>query len=211
MNIQTFPSGPFSTNAYVISCIQTGESAIIDPAPKSAGAVIKYCEEHQLKPKKIIITHSHWDHIANTAVLKRHFNSEVYVHPLDAPNLREPGSDGLPLMISIEGVEPDHLLEEGDTVSVGDVQFSIIHTPGHCRGSICLYCKDLHIIFVGDTIFKGSIGNLSLPTSNEDDMWISLDKLAKLPPETVVYPGHGPTTTIGKEPWLPNAKELFGY
>jgi glyoxylase-like metal-dependent hydrolase (beta-lactamase superfamily II) len=211
MNIQVFPSGPFSTNAYVVSCAETGESAIIDPAPNSAGAIFKYCDEHHFTPKKIIITHSHWDHIADTSVLKKHFHSDVYVHPLDAPNLREPGSDGLPLMIAIEGVEPDKLLNEGDIVEVGNLRFAIIHTPGHCRGSICLYSKEHQTVFVGDTMFKGSIGNLSLPTSKEEDMWVSLPKLAKLPPETKVYPGHGPTTTIGKETWLSNAKHVFGY
>lgn len=211
MNIQSFPSGPFVTNAYVISCQQTGESAIIDPAPKSSGSIFKYCSENNLTPNKIILTHSHWDHIADTFVMKEHFHPVVYIHPLDAPNLRNPGSDGLPLMFPIKGVEPDILLNEGDFVEVGKLRFEIIHTPGHCRGSICLYCKELNIVFVGDTIFKGSIGNLSLPTSNEADMWISLPKLAKLPPETVVYPGHGPSTTISAEHWLPHAKQVFGY
>ncbi len=211
MNIQAFPSGPFSTNAYVLSCEETGESVIFDPAPKSADGIIQYCHENNLTPKKIFITHSHWDHIADTSILKDHFHSEVYVHPLDAPNLRDPGSDGLPLMVDIKGVEPDKFLNEGDIVEVGKLRFQIIHTPGHCRGSICFYCKEHNIVFVGDTLFKGSIGNLSLPTSNQDDMWPSLAKLAKLPPETKVYSGHGPTTFIGKEPWLADAKNVFGY
>ena len=211
MNIQAFPSGTFVTNAYVVSCIETGESAIFDPAPGSAEKIITYCQEKNLLPNKIFITHSHWDHIADTAVLKDHFNAEVFVHPLDAPNLRKPGSDGLPLMFPIKGVEPDKLLNEGDTVTIGKLHFQIIHTPGHCRGSICFYSSEENVVFVGDTLFKGSIGNLSLPTSHAEDMWPSLAKLSKLPPETKVYSGHGPSTTIGKESWLANAKTIFGY
>lgn len=210
MIIQTFPSGPFETNAYVVACSQTHQAAIIDPAPNSADALKSFIDEHSLSLKMILITHSHWDHIADTAQLKAIFQAPVYIHSLDVPNLQRPGSDGIPCWISFEGVLPDKFLNEGDKIELGNLEFDVIHTPGHTPGGVCLYCKQHGVLFSGDTLFKGSIGNLSIPTSNSASMWISLEKLAKLPPATAVYPGHGPPTTIGGETWLSRAKEIFG-
>ncbi|MFQ5730262.1 MAG: MBL fold metallo-hydrolase [Waddliaceae bacterium] len=210
MIIQTFPSGPFETNTYVVACPETNKAAIIDPAPNSADAIIAHLAENSFQPKMILITHSHWDHIGDTAQLKARFQTPVYVHALDVSNLQEPGSDGLPGGTRIEGVLPDKFLSEGDIINLGKVTFEVIHTPGHTPGGICIYCKEERILFSGDTLFKGSIGNLSLPTSDSKQMWASLAKLVELPPETKVYPGHGSPTTIGEEPWLTRAKEIFG-
>lgn len=95
-------------------------------------------------------------------------------------------------------------------IKVGQLNFQTIHTPGHSVGSICLYEPSQNVLFSGDTLFKGSIGNISFPTSRPDLMWSSLDKLAKLPASTIVYPGHGPTTTIANETWLSDAQHYFG-
>ncbi len=209
MLIQAFPTGPFETNAYLVACPSTKQAAIIDPAPDSFQVLVDYLASHQLNVQKILLTHSHWDHIADTAALKRHFKVPVYIHPLDTPNLEQPGADRLPCWISIEGVKPDGLLEDKGTVMVGNLTFEVIHTPGHTPGSICLYCPKEGILLSGDTLFRGSIGNLSFPTSQPDLMWPSLDKLARLPAETKVYPGHGPKTTIGTEHWLPHARQVF--
>lgn len=210
MIIQDFPSGPFATNSYVVACPITKEAAIIDPAPDSAEAITSFVEEKQLKPTSILLTHSHWDHIADVPTLKKRFPVKVWIHEADVPNLQTPGADGLPYWIPLTGVKPDDLLKEGDQISIGSLNFIVIHTPGHSPGSICLYEPQQHVLIAGDTLFKGSIGNLSFPTSNADQMWPSLQKLAKLPPQTKVYPGHGPSTTIGKESWLPQAQQLFG-
>lgn len=210
MNIQPFPSGPFDTNAYVISCSLTRQAAIVDPAPESANSIIAYLTSKQLTPDKILLTHSHWDHIADIAELKRKYPLPVWIHKLDTPNLENPGADLLPCWISLEHVKADHLLTDGEIVSIGKLDFEVIHTPGHSPGSICLYCKEHGLLISGDTLFKGTIGNLSFPTSQPDLMWNSLAKLAKLPPNTIVYPGHGSTTSIGKETWLGNAQKYFG-
>src|SRR5262245_5070740 len=131
MSIQVFPSGPFDTNAYVVACPNTHKAAIIDPAPDSSDVLATYITENQLIPDKILLTHSHWDHIADTALLKDHFKIPVFIHPLDAPNLIKPGSDGLPCWLEIEGMQPDTLLNDQDLVSIGDLTFQVIHTPGH--------------------------------------------------------------------------------
>lgn len=210
MFIQAFPCGPFETNAYIAACPKTKKAAIIDPAPASASVLTEFLTANQLTAEKILLTHSHWDHIADAAKLKKSLNIPVYVHALDVPNLQKPGSDQLPCWIAIEGIEPDGLLDEKSKITVGDLEFEVIHTPGHTPGSLCLYCQNEGILFSGDTLFRRSIGNLSFPTSQPELMWSSLDKLSRLPAETKVYPGHGPATTIGKKEWLPRAREIFG-
>lgn len=209
MLIQAFPCGPFETNAYIVACETTRQAAIVDPAPGSFDVLVDYLQTHQLTPQKILLTHSHWDHIVDTALFKRHFGIPVLIHPLDTPNLEHPGSDHLPCWISYEGVKPDGLLNDKDRVAVGQLTFDVIHTPGHTPGSICLYCPKEGVLIAGDTLFRGSIGNLSFPTSQPDQMWPSLDKLAHLPKETKFYPGHGPSSTIGREDWLPRARQIF--
>lgn len=209
MNIATFPTGPFETNAYVVSCPATHQAAIIDPGVDSAKLISDYLTDQNLNPACIWLTHSHWDHIAEVAELKKKYSIPVAIHFADIPNLKNPGSDGLPCWIPIQGVTPDMIVDEGMTLTLGKLVFSIIHTPGHSPGSICLYCPEQNLLISGDTLFKGTIGNLSFPTSEPDKMWDSLEKLAKLPPSTQVFPGHGPSTTIGQESWLSNAKNLF--
>jgi hydroxyacylglutathione hydrolase len=211
MNIQSFSSGPLETNAYVISCPGTNHAAIIDPAPESAEPIIQYIEDQHLQPDLIILTHSHWDHFGDLAKIKAKYPIPVGVHSLDEGNLELPGSDGLPCWLPIEGMKPDWLLKEGDVIPIGNLSLKVIHTPGHTPGGVCLYDAKNHVLLSGDTLFKGTIGNLSFPTSQPNLMWKSLKKLSKLPPETQVFPGHGPSTTIGDESWLANAEEIFGF
>jgi glyoxylase-like metal-dependent hydrolase (beta-lactamase superfamily II) len=209
MFIQFFPSGPLSTNAYVIACLLTQKAIIVDPAPESADLLTDCLKKHHFSLQAIWLTHSHWDHIADIHAIKKIYSIPVYVHLLDQPNLEKPGSDGLPCWISIKSVKADHILHEGEQLTLGQLVFNVIHTPGHSAGSVCFY-EPTHLkLLSGDTLFKGSIGNISFPTSQPDLMWTSLDKLSLLPPETQVYPGHGPSTTIANENWLPRAKELF--
>lgn len=210
MIIHAFPSGPFQTNAYVAACPKTRQAVVIDPAPGSFSSLIDFISKESLKPVAIWLTHSHWDHIVDTAAVKAKYGIPVLIHALDAANLERPGSDRLPFWVHIEGVTPDSFLNEGDRLKVGDLEFEVIHTPGHTPGGVCFYCPEEGVLISGDTLFKGTIGNLSFPTCVPDLMWPSLDKLAKLPPSTKVYPGHGPSTTIGDESWLPNARQMFG-
>lgn len=210
MFIQTFPSGPLSTNAYIAACTNTHAAVIIDPAPDSAEPICAYLKAHALNCQAILLTHSHWDHIADVAVLKKTLNVPVYIHSFDAPNLENPGADGLPCHFPITGVKADVFYDENSSIPLGELNFQVFHTPGHSAGSVCLYEPNQKILFSGDTLFKGSIGNISFPTSQPKLMWASLDKLADLPPITKVYPGHGSPTSIGKESWLSDAQKHFG-
>ncbi|MFI0435677.1 MAG: MBL fold metallo-hydrolase [Parachlamydiaceae bacterium] len=199
MFIQAFPSGPYSTNAYVVACLNTQAAAIIDPAPSSYLKIESFISQQRLKPQKILLTHSHWDHIADVCLFKQRYQIPVEIHLMDAPNLQQPGADGLPCWLEIEPVQPDGFLEEGMKVCIGNLVFHVLHTPGHSPGSICLFEPDQQVLFSGDTLFKGAIGNLSFPTSEPSKMASSLKKLAELPGQTRVFPGHGPSTMIQNE------------
>ena len=166
-------------------------------------------EASGLRIEKILLTHSHWDHFADAAFLKEKTQALLYVHPLDAENVEAPGSDGLPQFFPIRAVKVDRRLQEGEIIEVGPLKLEVIHTPGHSPGGVCFYLASEGILFAGDTLFRGSIGRLDLPTGDSDKMWPTLQKLAKLPPKTRVVPGHGPDTEIGKEAWLPRAEEFF--
>jgi hydroxyacylglutathione hydrolase len=202
-----FPSGPYKTNAILIG--KDGAGAVVDPSPGSAGEILHQAHESGLKVEKILLTHSHWDHIADVRAIQEETGAPCYVHPLDAPNMETPGSDGLLLRVPILPVHPDHLLEEGEIIKVGPLSIEVIHTPGHSPGGVCFYVASEDLLIAGDTLFCGSIGRLDLPTGDPKTMWSSLKKLAKLPPKTRVVPGHGPDTEIGKETWLADAEKLF--
>lgn len=210
MIVSQFPSGPFATNAYILTCPETKKAAFVDPAPESADTLIAFVLKHGLHPDKILITHSHWDHIADTEILRSKYQIPVYIHTKDAENLMNPGTDGLPCWVSFPGVVPSGNLEEGQNINVGTLELKVIHTPGHTPGGVCLYCARHHFLLSGDTFFKGTIGNLTFPTAQPHLMWNSLKKVAALPADTIVYSGHGPQTTIGQESWLSNAENIFG-
>jgi hydroxyacylglutathione hydrolase len=209
MLVYKFAFGPLQTNALLLGCSKTRKGAVIDPAPGSAPTLLNQAQLIGLSIEKILLTHSHWDHFADAHLLKETTKAPLYVHSLDALNLKEPGSDGIPLFFPIHPVEPDLFLEEGDHLEVGELRISVIHTPGHSPGGVCFYLFEQNVLFSGDTLFYGTMGALHLPTANSSQMWRSLAKLAKLPPQTKVIPGHGRDTSIGEEGWLDRAREMF--
>lgn len=209
MIIITLPTDPLGTNAYLVGCPETLECAIIDPGWKLISHLENQLKANKLVLTKILLTHSHWDHIGSAAELQERFRIPILIHEADAPNLSQPGADGLPCFIPIKGTHPDFLIDETSKISVGKLEFKVIHTPGHSPGGICFFCEKEKVLFSGDTLFQGSIGNISFPTSNPEEMWKSLKKLEILPKETKVYPGHGKPTTIAEEAWLPKAREIF--
>ena len=209
MFLRKFPSGPVETNAVLFGCEKTRKAAVIDPSLGSCEPILLEAAELGLTIEKVLLTHSHWDHIADLATLLQKISAKVYVHPLDAENVEKPGSDGLQLFFPITGVKPDHLIVDGERISVGELSCEVIHTPGHCPGAVCYFLKEQKVLFSGDTLFEGSFGRLDLSTGQPDKMWESLRKLSKLPPDTRVVPGHGPDTFLKAEKWMSRAKEIF--
>ena len=205
MNIQTFTCGPISTNCYLVSCPDTAEVAIIDAPPGLFETIQQSFSSQELSKfisAKLILTHSHWDHAVDAALLKDKLNVQIYLHELDVDNLVNPGADQLPCPIAYSGVNFDNLIKEGDVIEVGKYKFVVMHTPGHTPGSICLHEKSSQVLISGDTLFDQSYGKISFPTSQPRLMPASLAKLAKLPASTKFYPGHGPTSTILQQSWL---------
>ncbi len=199
MFIKIFTTGPVETHSVLIGCTKTREAAIIDVPYESTPLLLEALKKNSLTPKMILLTHSHWDHLADAASLKRELGVPIFVHENDAGNLKNPGSDGIPLFFPIERVEPDGFLTEGETLTLGTLKIDVIHTPGHTPGGVCFWIPEEKLLISGDTLFRGAIGKLTLPTSNPSLMGESLKKLSKLPPETRVIPGHGPETTLARE------------
>lgn len=199
MIIEKVPAGPFATNAYLVGCEESEVAIIIDPSPKSSVKLMVHANAHGLTVVGIYLTHSHWDHFWDAGKLKREYGLPVWVHSLDEKNLEKPGSDGIPIMGALEGIKADGVLEDGQKVSFGALEFEVIFTPGHSPGGVCFYFKKEKVLFSGDTLFKGTHGNTSFPTSNNEDMQRSLFRLMKLPDDVKVYPGHMEDTTIGQE------------
>lgn len=209
MIIAKFPCEPFLTNAYLIGCQKTHKGIIVDPAPNSMEKLLLSAQKQNLTIKGIFLTHSHGDHIFDAAALVEKLKIPVYVHPLDAENMRNPGSDRIPMPFKIQGVDDLEYLEEDKFYGVGEIEFKVIHTPGHSPGGVCFYFPKKKVLISGDTLFKGTIGRLDLPTAEPEKMWESLAKLNALDKETKVYPGHGETTFLKDEKWLENPKEFF--
>jgi hydroxyacylglutathione hydrolase len=210
MLLHRFCFGPLETNAFLLGCPKTKRAALID-APMGCTAAIAHKAAHVgLTIEALLLTHSHWDHTADAYAFKKKTGAPIYVHALDRGNLEKPGSDGLPLFTPILAAEPDHFLTDDQMVEIGTLKIRAIHTPGHTPGGICYYVASDKKVFTGDTLFQGSIGTLGFPTANPPLMWESLKKLGKLPPDTLVLPGHGPDTTIGTENWLDSAEDMFG-
>ncbi len=203
MIIEKVIAAPLETNAYLIGCEKSHKAIVIDPGHDSTERLLLLIKKHELTVIGIYLTHSHFDHIADVARLKREMGWPVYIHSEDAGNLIDPGSDGIPNTYGIEGVEPDGYIEDGEQRQVGELQFRVIHTPGHSRGGVLLYFYNEKVLISGDTLFRGTYGRTDLPTSDPKMMKASLEKIKHLPDDLVVYPGHGGLTTIGREQkWL---------
>ncbi len=199
--MQSFVVGAFFTNCYIVACEKTREAIIIDPgfdSEREGEKIFKTFKENSLKLKYIVNTHGHPDHTCGNGIVKEKIDVPILIHEFDAHMLGET-SKGIAGFFGFKNFSPkaDVLLHDGDIIKFGELVLKVMHTPGHSRGSISLMGEKE--VFSGDTLFMGSIGRIDFPESSEKEMYQSLKKLTYLPDHFVVYPGHGPATTIGEE------------
>jgi glyoxylase-like metal-dependent hydrolase (beta-lactamase superfamily II) len=205
LDIKRLVVSPIETNCYIVSRKGGTEAFIIDPGDDAAVIAEAVCADG-LRPAGIINTHGHADHAGANGELKDRFNCPILIHELDAPYLLDPELNLSMFMGGrMDGPAADRILKDGEEACLGDTAFRVIHSPGHTPGGICLFAEG--VLFSGDTLFSSSVGRTDFPGGSQEALLTSIrTKLLTLPEETVVYPGHGPSTIIGVEkdsnPWL---------
>jgi len=211
MKIDCLILGAYQTNCFVLreskaaTCAGTtgaGKDCLIIDTGLDAGELIDFLHRYNLNPVAVVLTHGHVDHVTGVVALRGRFpNIKVYIHKLDAGMLTGE-KDNLSALagVSFSHEHADFPLKEGDVIEQANIKLDVLHTPGHTQGGICLYSKNEGIIFVGDTLFADSVGRTDFPGGNAAQLIKSIkQKLCTLPDETIVYPGHGPQTTISQE------------
>lgn len=198
MIITTLPVGPIMANCFILGCKETLAAAVIDPGDE-ADRILMYLAESKLTLKYIINTHGHFDHVGANKPLKDATDAPILIHALDAPMLNQLSASAAAWGLAADNSPPpDRMIDEGDTIAFGKITMTVIHTPGHTPGGISLR-TDGHV-FVGDTLFAGSIGRTDFPGGDFETLRASIqNKLFLLGDDFQVYTGHGPQTTIGQE------------
>ena len=190
---------PFESNCWILGCSETEEAVVIDPG--DAAGILQTLKTHQFTVKYLIHTHGHIDHVSATAAIQRQTGAPALLHEADQILL-----DNLTLQGTMFGLTAppaptvDKYICEGDEINWGQHTLSVIDTPGHSPGGVCLNLEGEQILFAGDTLFQGSIGRTDLWGGDSEQLLDSIqEKLWRRDDDTIVCPGHGPRTTIGRE------------
>ena len=198
MIIKKLEVGPIMANCFILGCEATKEAAVVDPGD-DADRILMELAKSELKVAYLLNTHGHFDHVGANKRMKEATGARIGIHPADEPMLGELSRTAQMFGLATENSPPaDFLLNHDDDIRFGEIILKVIHTPGHSQGGVCLHTPG-HL-FAGDTLFSGSIGRTDLPGGDYDTLISSIkEKLLPLDENTVVYTGHGPETTIGKE------------
>jgi hydroxyacylglutathione hydrolase len=204
MIVESQAVGPFFKNGFVVGCEDTKEAVIIDPGDEVA-SLVAFVARAGLTVRHILLTHAHVDHVTGVAAAKRAFGVPVYLHPDDLFLYDRAVEMGALFGLSVEPQPPiDVFYKTDDVIAFGAYDVHVLHTPGHCPGGVCLQIGKKGTkgteLFVGDTLFAGSIGRTDLPGGNHATLLASIrNVLFPLGDDAIVHPGHGPDTTVGEE------------
>lgn len=199
LHIASAPVGPFAMNQYLLVDATSGDAAIIDsggdPRPfvdhaREAGAQVTF----------LLQTHAHIDHVAGLSATRDLVDAPIFLHDDDLPLYESVAVQARMFGMRLDPLPtPDRSFAEGDVVAVGSIELTVLHTPGHAPGHVCLWARDAGVLFGGDLLFRMSIGRTDLPGSDPRAMARSLERILTLPDDTLVLPGHMDVTTIGHE------------
>jgi glyoxylase-like metal-dependent hydrolase (beta-lactamase superfamily II) len=206
--IQTFDGGELETNTYLVADTDTGDAIVIDAADGVTDQVVAALRDRGWRAQSIVLTHTHWDHIADAANMQRALQVPLRANAFaiehfgdNQGRIAARGRDG------IEPFTPDDSLHEADEVMVGNHAFSVLYLPGHEPTHIALWSAADEVMFSGDVIFPGGHGTTEIPGSDQQVMNQTIRRLTRLPDATVIYPGHGAPTTIGAErSWMKHSR-----
>lgn len=198
MRFETIAVGMYQANTYLVYDETTGEGFVIDPGDMHT-YIIQRIKTLSLKPAGIILTHYHIDHVGAVEGLKREYDCPIYMHKRDEAGLLELIQQGSRLFERKIGVRPDRFVNDGESLTAGQVTLKVIHTPGHTPGSICLEAVGERVIFTGDTLFADGIGRTDLRDGNEAAMRKTLiERVNRWPDDMLICPGHEEAATMGE-------------
>jgi hydroxyacylglutathione hydrolase len=202
LKITPFAAGPVDTNAFLVVDQESGDALIIDAPMGVTDDIVDSAWAANARIAAIVITHPHWDHIGDAAELKTKTGAPLLAHPGAVGKMANPASSLGTLPFTIASSKPDAFLDEGEIVELGEHRFTVMHLPGHEPSHIALYSEPDRVFLGGDVLFPNGHGRVDIPGADQETMNRSLARLAAMPLDVVVYPGHGITTTIGSERWL---------
>lgn len=199
MELITFVTGPLENNSYL--AIEHQHCVLFDSPIQSFERIDNYISNHHLELKAIILTHTHFDHIVDLSIFKNKYNPEIYVHQADAYRIINP-KDELPpwVNLNIEPVNPTKYVYDDEIIQIENMFFTILHTPGHTQGGICVEMIGENKIITGDTLFNLGVGRTDFPGGNSSELIKSIkEKILIYPDDYEIFPGHGGKSTIGIE------------
>jgi hydroxyacylglutathione hydrolase len=200
LEIETRVLGLLQSNCYIISDEKSGEAMVVDPGDE-AEKIAVLIDAKRLKVEFIVCMHAHFDHIGGVSAVKEKTGALIVLHQDDLEIYRSAGKHAVSWGYEIaQPPEPDRLVKEGDVVSLGELRFEVLSTPGHSPGGICLFGEGA--LIAGDTIFAGSVGRTDLYGGDMESLKRSLARIISLPPETAILPGHGPPSTVAREKYM---------